>query len=161
MDSVPPVCVNADSCKPPVSPQPGVFGVPASATFSGPGNATPAVAPPPPAKTVTKKTVKCRKGFVKKLKKKDQCVKLKSKQQGEKVQPRQGEGITMKVAADFVAGLFCSLALAASASVVSAVRRFWRAELRSVGDGTGRRPNSKRSMNWVRRMCRRVRIRMR
>jgi hypothetical protein len=34
----PPVCTNADSCKPPVSLQPGVFGVPASATFSGVGN---------------------------------------------------------------------------------------------------------------------------
>ena len=79
VEPVSPVCVNADSCKPPVSPQSGVFGVPASAAFSGPGNATPAVAPPPPAKTVTKKTVKCRKGFVKKVKKKDQCVKLKSK----------------------------------------------------------------------------------
>ena len=35
-------CVNADSCKPPVSSQPGVFGVPASATFSGVGNIMPA-----------------------------------------------------------------------------------------------------------------------
>ncbi len=34
----PPVCVNGDSCKPPVSLQPGVFGVPASATFGGAGN---------------------------------------------------------------------------------------------------------------------------
>ncbi len=40
-----PVCVNADSCKPPVSPQPGVFGAPASATFSGPGSPLPS----PPA----------------------------------------------------------------------------------------------------------------
>lgn len=41
--AAPPACDNADSCKPPVSPQPGVFGAPASATFSGPGN------PPPPS----------------------------------------------------------------------------------------------------------------
>ncbi len=58
------VCTNADSCKPPVSLQSGVFGVPASATFSGPGN--PAPAPPPPVakpKTKTKtKTVRCAKG---------------------------------------------------------------------------------------------------
>ena len=39
--AVPAVCVNADSCKGPVSGQPGVFGVPASATFSGPGNPVP------------------------------------------------------------------------------------------------------------------------
>jgi hypothetical protein len=39
-----PVCDNADSCKPPASPQPGVFGAPASATFSGPGNTAPAIA---------------------------------------------------------------------------------------------------------------------
>ncbi len=42
-----PVCTNADSCKPPLSPQPGVFGVPASVTFSGAGNPPPP--PPPPA----------------------------------------------------------------------------------------------------------------
>ncbi len=36
--AVVPACSNADSCKPPVSAQPGVFGAPASATFSGPGN---------------------------------------------------------------------------------------------------------------------------
>lgn len=72
------VCTNADSCKPPVSPQPGVFGVPASATFSGPGNPAGGTSspPPPPVKTVTKKTVKCRKGLVKKkVKKEQQCVK--------------------------------------------------------------------------------------
>ena len=55
-------CDNADSCKPPVSPQPGVFGVPASATFFGPGNATPAVNPAPPVVVKPKtKTVKCAK----------------------------------------------------------------------------------------------------
>ena len=40
------VCDNADSCKSPVSPQPGVFGAPASATFSGPGNPASSLAPP-------------------------------------------------------------------------------------------------------------------
>lgn len=44
-----PVCVNADSCKPPDSPQPAIFGAPASATFAGPGNASP---PSPPAAAV-------------------------------------------------------------------------------------------------------------
>ena len=68
----PPVCDNGDSCKAPVSPQPGVFGAPASATFSGPGNPAPAVVSPPPKKT-TAKIVKCKRGFVKS--KKHRCVK--------------------------------------------------------------------------------------
>jgi len=48
----PPVCVNADSCKSPETPQPGVFGAPASATFAGPAN------PPPPPPAVVKPAVK-------------------------------------------------------------------------------------------------------
>ncbi len=56
-----PLCTNADSCKPPVSPQPGVFAAPGSATFSGAGNP---VAPPPAVvkPKPVKKTVKCKKG---------------------------------------------------------------------------------------------------
>jgi hypothetical protein len=46
----PPVCDNGDSCKPPVSAQPGAFGAPSSATFSGLGNY-----PPSPVATVTPK----------------------------------------------------------------------------------------------------------
>jgi len=57
--SAPAQCGNADACKPPESPQPAIFGAPASATFSGPANPTPAVAPPP--KKLVKKTVKCKK----------------------------------------------------------------------------------------------------
>ncbi len=38
-----PECDNADSCKPPASPQPAVFNAPGSATFSGPGNPVAAV----------------------------------------------------------------------------------------------------------------------
>jgi len=50
-------CDNGDSCKPPTSPQPAVFGAPASATFSGTGNVVP---PPPVVKPKPqKKTVKC------------------------------------------------------------------------------------------------------
>jgi len=71
----PPVCDNGDSCKPPVSPQPGVFGPTGSATFNGLGNFPAAVVPPPPKK-VTKKTVKCKKGFTKK---KNKCTKNKKK----------------------------------------------------------------------------------
>lgn len=52
--SVAPPCDNADSCKPPVSPQPAAFGAPASATFSGLGNTTSAV---PAVVRAKKKTV--------------------------------------------------------------------------------------------------------
>ena len=67
----PPPCTTEASCKPPPTPQPSIYGLPASATFSGPSNLTPT--PPPPPKKVTKKTVKCKKGFVKN--KKGKCVK--------------------------------------------------------------------------------------
>ncbi len=68
----PPVCDNADSCKSPETPQPSAFAPTGSATFNGLGNFPP---PPPPAvvKTVTKKTVTCKKGFVKN--KKGKCIK--------------------------------------------------------------------------------------
>jgi DNA-binding beta-propeller fold protein YncE len=42
----PPACSTGDSCKPAPTPQPGIFGPAASATFSGPGNVTPAVLAP-------------------------------------------------------------------------------------------------------------------
>jgi hypothetical protein len=64
-------CENADSCKPPAAPQPSIFAPSGSATFAGAGNLTPAIVPPP--KKVTKKTVKCKKNFVKN--KKGKCVK--------------------------------------------------------------------------------------
>ncbi len=45
----PPPCDNGDSCKPPASAQPSIFGAPSSATFTGagnpPGSATPAARP--------------------------------------------------------------------------------------------------------------------
>ncbi|HTC61076.1 MAG TPA: 6-bladed beta-propeller [Solirubrobacteraceae bacterium] len=43
----PPACTTGDSCKPAPAPQPSTFGAPASSTFSGAGNLTPA---PPPVK---------------------------------------------------------------------------------------------------------------
>jgi hypothetical protein len=68
--AVAPPCDTGDSCKAAPSPQPAIFGAPASATFNGTGN----VAPSPPA--VTKRTVKCPKG--KKLSR-GKCVKAKTK----------------------------------------------------------------------------------
>ncbi len=66
------VCVNAESCRAPVSRQPGVFGTLASATFSGPGDPAP---PPVVAAPVVRSKAKpksCRKGFVKNRQRK--CV---------------------------------------------------------------------------------------
>jgi hypothetical protein len=73
---VPAPCDNGDSCKPPVSAQPSIFAPSGSATFSGLGNPAP---PPPPAVVKpkpTQKTVKCKRGFTKK---KNKCVRHKSK----------------------------------------------------------------------------------
>ena len=72
----PPACTTADACRTPVSPQPSIYGAPASQTFSGLGNLA-----PPEAKPKAKpkaKPVKCKEGFVKN--KKGKCVRKKSKQ---------------------------------------------------------------------------------
>jgi DNA-binding beta-propeller fold protein YncE len=76
-------CATEASCKPSPEPQPGIYGPPASATFSGPGNVAPEVAPPP--KKITKKPAKCPKGKVRKTvkskhgKAKSECVQAKPK----------------------------------------------------------------------------------
>jgi hypothetical protein len=70
-----PDCENGDSCKPPASAQPAVFGTPASGTFSGVGN----MAPRSPVKPVVKpkaKSKQCKKGFVYKH---GRCVKQRRK----------------------------------------------------------------------------------
>jgi hypothetical protein len=51
--SQPPPCNTGDSCKPAPSPQPGIFGAPSSATFSGLGNVA-ATTPKPQAKPLTR-----------------------------------------------------------------------------------------------------------
>ncbi len=73
-----PVCVNADSCKPPVSSQPPVFGAPASATFSGAGNVSPVVSVvKPKAKPKPKPRRRaCGRGFAREHGK---CVKSRSR----------------------------------------------------------------------------------
>ena len=73
----PPTCDNGDSCKPPPSAQPGVFGAPASATFSGAGNITPVVTSKPATKRVKPKA--CKKGFVKR---RGKCVRRKVRRSG-------------------------------------------------------------------------------
>ncbi len=78
--SSPPACTTADACRTPVSPQPSIYGAPASQTFSGVGNLAPA--PLTVVKKVTKKTVKCKQGLVKN--KKGKCVRNKSKKQAKR-----------------------------------------------------------------------------
>ena len=78
--AAPPACMNADSCKPPVSPQPSVFAPTGSATFNGIGNYPP---PPPPAiKKATRKTVRCKQGVGKN--KKGKCVRKKGKKKAKR-----------------------------------------------------------------------------
>jgi hypothetical protein len=70
----PAACETEASCRPSPTPQPQIYGQPASATFSGPGNITPT--PTPAVVKVAKKSSKCGKGFVKKH---DKCVRKKPK----------------------------------------------------------------------------------
>jgi hypothetical protein len=56
----PPPCASGDSCKAAPSPQPAIFGAPASATFDGAGNVIPA------AKTSTPRSLVCKRGAVEK-----------------------------------------------------------------------------------------------
>ncbi len=79
--AVPP-CTATESCRGAATPQPEVFGAPSSSSFSGEGNLAPQGAPPakPAVKT---KTVKCRRGYVRrKVKKREQCVRVKAKRAG-------------------------------------------------------------------------------
>lgn len=64
-------CMNADACKPTSSPQPSVFGEPASAEFSGAGNVSPLFVTPKP--TVGKR---CSKGFTRR---RGKCVRTRSR----------------------------------------------------------------------------------
>ena len=76
--SVPPACTTADSCRVGPAPQPGVFGAPASATFSGAGN----LAPAPPvgltaaqirAAHLAKALKACRKRYPRSKKRRSAC----------------------------------------------------------------------------------------
>ena len=70
-----PPCETESSCRVAPTPQPALYGAPASATFSGTGNVVPNT-PVTSPKKVAKKTVKCKKGYVRN--RKGKCVKHKS-----------------------------------------------------------------------------------
>jgi hypothetical protein len=76
----PPECTTAEGCRAAPEPQPSIYSAPSSATFNGLGNPAPEVVAPA-VKKVVKKTVKCKRGFVKN--KHGKCVrKPKPKQHG-------------------------------------------------------------------------------
>jgi hypothetical protein len=74
-----PACNNGDSCKPPPTPQPALFGAPGSATFSGAGNIV--LESVKPAVKTKSTGAKCKNGFVKKN---DKCVRKKAKRSAKK-----------------------------------------------------------------------------
>jgi len=77
--SSPPPCDTEASCKAAPEPQPSLFGLPSSATFSGAGNVTPpSSVPSASVKVAVKKPAKCPKG--KTRNKHHKCVKVKKKQ---------------------------------------------------------------------------------
>jgi hypothetical protein len=55
-----PPCTTEASCKPSPKPQPSIYGLPASATFTGSGNVVSSTSSPP--RRVTKKEARCRQG---------------------------------------------------------------------------------------------------
>jgi hypothetical protein len=73
----PPPCDTEASCKAAPEPQPSLYGLPSSATFSGAGNLTLQPASPAPVKATVKKAGKCPKG--KTRNKHGQCVQAKAK----------------------------------------------------------------------------------
>ncbi len=72
----PPPCDTEGSCRGAPAPQPAIYGVPSSATFTGSGNLAPVAPAVLAPKKVVKRTSRCGRGFVKK---RDRCVRRKPK----------------------------------------------------------------------------------
>lgn len=81
--AVPPPCTSGDACKPAPSPQPALYGAPASETFTGTGNLAPAAEVP--------KSKACGRG---KVRRKGRCAKRKGKARRNKrtKRPRRSKG---------------------------------------------------------------------
>jgi hypothetical protein len=87
--AVPP-CTATESCRGAARPQPEIFGAPSSSTSSGEGNIAPQAGPPakPAVKT---KTVKCKRGYVKrKVGKQERCVRIKVKKRARRAGRNRG-----------------------------------------------------------------------
>jgi hypothetical protein len=77
----PPACTSGDACKAAPSPQPVIFGAPASATFSGAGN----IAPRPPAaatKPKKRKKAKAKSKAKAKARKTTRCIRARGRGRG-------------------------------------------------------------------------------
>lgn len=76
----PPACATEGSCRGAPAPAPAIYGAPSSATFDGAGNVTQTstTASPEQGKQKKKKKAECRRGLAKK--KRDGCVKRKTKE---------------------------------------------------------------------------------
>jgi hypothetical protein len=83
----PPPCITADSCRLAPSPQPAIFGAPASSTFSGEGNVTPSEGNS--KLKARSKSARCRRGFVKK---RGKCVKRPKGKTGKSVHANKKTG---------------------------------------------------------------------
>ena len=95
LSAVTPACASAESCKPPVSPQPGVYGPAASATVSGGGNLTSPQPPKPKSSTSGQKLSKalaaCRKAHRHSKKKRLACERGARKAYGAKASARKAD----------------------------------------------------------------------
>jgi hypothetical protein len=92
----PPACVTAESCRAAPTPQPGIFGAPASATFSGLGN-VPGPAPSAPAHLSAKQKLAkalsvCRHKYKKQRKRRLGCERKARKRYATKSKKASGKG---------------------------------------------------------------------
>ena len=93
--AVPPACATADSCKAPPTPQPAIFGAPASSTFTGAGNppspvSKPAIKPMTDARRLVDALKSCRARH--KKSKRRVCEAQARKKYSLRIQPRSPTG---------------------------------------------------------------------
>jgi hypothetical protein len=93
-----PPCTTGDACKPPPSPQPAIFGSPASATFSGAGNVTvssePSVSSRSLTSTMTQKLARALRACNKKPKRKRAACKRSARKRYQVKQSRNAKPTT-------------------------------------------------------------------
>ena len=136
----PPPCTSGDSCKAAPSPQPAIFGAPASATFNGAGNVSPAG---PATKTSVARSLTCKKGLVEK---RHECVRKRKPeaeaQSQENRQPQEGKAMRRPIALRLGLPILVALGLLGGASRAGATEPWWHVNTvyapaqKSGGEGT-------------------------